>query len=39
MTMTILYNNQVEWKGCGGSNGNEAPLIEEEAMTTRTTAR
>jgi hypothetical protein len=38
-TMTILYISQVEWKQCGGGNGDEAPLREVEAVTIRATAR
>ncbi len=29
------YNNRVEWKQCGGGDGDEAPPREEEAMTTK----
>jgi hypothetical protein len=36
--MMILYNNGVEWKQCGGGDGDEVPLREEEAVTTRALA-
>ncbi len=39
MTMMILYDNQAKWKQHGGSNGNELPPGEEEAVATRATAR
>jgi hypothetical protein len=32
-------HQQVEWKGCGGSDGDEVPTREEEASTTRATVR
>jgi hypothetical protein len=38
MTMTTFYDNQVEWKQCGGGNSNEVPPREEEAVITRATA-
>jgi hypothetical protein len=33
------YNNQVEWKQCGVGDGDEAQTREEEAVTTRASAR
>jgi hypothetical protein len=37
--MMILYDDRVEWKQCGGGNGDEALPREEESVTTRATAR
>ncbi len=33
------YNDQVEWKQCGGGDGNEALPREEEAVTTKASVR
>ncbi len=32
-TITILYDNWVEVRWCGGGDGDEAPLTEEDAVT------
>ncbi len=37
--ITTLYDNRVEVRQCRGGNGDEAPPTEEDAVTTRATAR